>query len=43
MKAAQALAEHLKVPLDDAVSDAIARRMVSAGLAKVKATGKRAG
>jgi hypothetical protein len=36
MKAAAALAEHLNVPVADAVGDAIAERMVSAGLAKVK-------
>jgi hypothetical protein len=43
MKAAGALATHLKVTLEDAVSDAIAERMVSAGLAKVKPAGRRAG
>jgi hypothetical protein len=36
-KAAEVLAEHLKVPVEDAVGDAIAERMVSAGLAKVRA------
>ena len=42
-RGAACLAAHLKVPLEDAVSDAIAERMVSAGLAKVKPAGRRAG
>jgi hypothetical protein len=41
MKAATALAQHLKVPVEDAIRDAIAARMVSAGLAKVKPAEKR--
>jgi hypothetical protein len=41
MKAAAALAGHLKVPVEYAVSDAIAERMVSAGLARVKPAARR--
>jgi hypothetical protein len=41
MKAAVALAGHLRVPVEDAVGDAIAERMVSAGLAKVKPAARR--
>ena len=43
MRAAAALAEHLKVPVEDAIRDAIAARMVSAGLAKVKPAEKQRG
>lgn len=43
MKAAAALADHLKVSVEEAVSDAIVERMVSAGLAKVKPAEKRGG
>lgn len=41
MKAAGALAQHLQVSVEEAVGDAIAGRMVSAGLAKVKPADKR--
>jgi hypothetical protein len=43
MKAAGALALHLKVPVEDAICDAIAERMVNAGLAKVKPAERRGG